>query len=244
MKIKGLTISNVNPADKEKIDTSKDLLKIYKKDENHKEGTFNKLRGVAIKFVEQPVDSPDAIEKVEEAKRMETEYFADCVTEDKIEPEIPDEKGFRPELSESINISTHQQDNMAPIKEAKVETEDGRKSNRGDLRVPDHLKKPRKVYVPTGNPRGRRPGQKNKKKNSNNDSKAENKHEEDDGFVSIKSTSGKTMRVKKKDLQFIMSSQPKKLTVNPTDVYDCLQCTEKLSKNYHGLITHFVPIKL
>ena len=41
--------------------------------------------------------------------------------------------------------------------------EDGRKNNGAHLRVPDHLKKPKKEYVPTGKPRGRRPGQKNKK---------------------------------------------------------------------------------
>ena len=31
------------------------------------------------------------------------------------------------------------------------------------LKVPDHLKVPKKVYVPTGNPRGRAKGTKNKK---------------------------------------------------------------------------------
>ena len=46
---------------------------------------------------------------------------------------------------------------MAPTKEDKEE-------KRGaHLRVPDHLKKPKNVYVPTGKPRGRAPGTKNKK---------------------------------------------------------------------------------
>ena len=40
--------------------------------------------------------------------------------------------------------------------------ENGRKKE-AQLMVPEHLKEPRKVYVPTGNPRGRKPGQKNKK---------------------------------------------------------------------------------
>ena len=44
---------------------------------------------------------------------------------------------------------------MAPIK---------KEEKRGaHLRVPDHLKKPKKVYVPTGKPTGRAKGQKNKK---------------------------------------------------------------------------------
>ena len=44
---------------------------------------------------------------------------------------------------------------MAPIK---------KEEKRGaHLRVPDHLKKPKKDYVPTGKPRGRAKGQKNKK---------------------------------------------------------------------------------
>jgi len=36
---------------------------------------------------------------------------------------------------------------------------DGRKNNGAHLSVPDELKKPKKVYVPTGKPRGRRKGQ-------------------------------------------------------------------------------------
>ena len=51
---------------------------------------------------------------------------------------------------------------MAPVKEdAPAKKEDGRKNNGAHLKVPDHLKKPKAVYVPTGNPRGRKPGQKN-----------------------------------------------------------------------------------
>lgn len=42
---------------------------------------------------------------------------------------------------------------MAPVEEKKVE-------KRGQhLKVPDHLKVPKKAYVPTGNPRGRKKGQ-------------------------------------------------------------------------------------
>ena len=53
---------------------------------------------------------------------------------------------------------------MAPTKEdATAKKEDGRKNNGAHLKVPDHLKKGRKAYVPTGKPRGRAPGQKNKK---------------------------------------------------------------------------------
>ena len=43
---------------------------------------------------------------------------------------------------------------------APVEKEEKRGAH---LRVPDHLKKPKKEYVPTGKPRGRAKGQKNKK---------------------------------------------------------------------------------
>ena len=51
---------------------------------------------------------------------------------------------------------------MAQTKGASAKKEDGRKNNAKNLpKVPDHLKKAE--YVPTGKPRGRRPGQKNKK---------------------------------------------------------------------------------
>ena len=49
---------------------------------------------------------------------------------------------------------------MAPTKKEEEKKEERRGAH---LRVPDHLKKPKKEYVPTGKPRGRRPGQKNKK---------------------------------------------------------------------------------
>ena len=49
---------------------------------------------------------------------------------------------------------------MAPTKQEEEKKKDGRGAH---LRVPDHLKKPKNEYVPTGKPRGRRPGQKNKK---------------------------------------------------------------------------------
>ena len=52
---------------------------------------------------------------------------------------------------------------MAKTEDASVKKEDGRKNNGAHLKVPDHLKKPKNEYVPTGKPRGRRPGQKNKK---------------------------------------------------------------------------------
>ena len=53
---------------------------------------------------------------------------------------------------------------MAPTKEdAVAKKEDGRKNNGAHLKVPDHLKKPKAVYVPTGKPRGRKAGQKSKK---------------------------------------------------------------------------------
>ena len=56
------------------------------------------------------------------------------------------------------------QTKMAKTEGGSVKKEDGRKNNAPTAnlpRVPDHLKKP--PYVPTGKPRGRRPGQKNKK---------------------------------------------------------------------------------
>ena len=47
---------------------------------------------------------------------------------------------------------------MAPVEEKPV-------SKQGHhLRVPDHLKVPKKVYVPTGRPRGRKKGEKYVKK--------------------------------------------------------------------------------
>ena len=49
---------------------------------------------------------------------------------------------------------------MAPIKEDAPAKEEKRGAH---LKVPDHLKKPKAVYVPTGKPRGRAKGQKNKK---------------------------------------------------------------------------------
>ena len=50
---------------------------------------------------------------------------------------------------------------MAPTKE---EGSDKKEEKRGaHLRVPDHLKKAKKEYVPTGKPRGRATGQKSKK---------------------------------------------------------------------------------
>ena len=53
---------------------------------------------------------------------------------------------------------------MAPVKEdAPAKKEDGRKNNGAHLKVPDHLKKPKNVFLPTGKPKGRKPGQKNKK---------------------------------------------------------------------------------
>jgi len=55
------------------------------------------------------------------------------------------------------------QTKMAKTEDASVKKEDGRKNNGAHLKVPDHLKKPKKEYVPTGKPRGRKPGQKNKK---------------------------------------------------------------------------------
>ena len=43
---------------------------------------------------------------------------------------------------------------MAPVKEdAAAKKEDGRKNNGAHLKVPDHLKKPKNAYVPTGKPR-------------------------------------------------------------------------------------------
>ena len=56
-------------------------------------------------------------------------------------------------------VRAKKDDSPAPVEEK----EDGRKNNGAHLRVPDHLKKPRNNRVPTGNPTGRRPGQKNKK---------------------------------------------------------------------------------
>ena len=49
---------------------------------------------------------------------------------------------------------------MAPTKNDTNPKEDKRGAH---LRLPDNLKKPQTVYVPTGKPRGRAPGQKNKK---------------------------------------------------------------------------------
>ena len=49
---------------------------------------------------------------------------------------------------------------MAPTKDDAPVKEEKRGQH---LRVPDHLKKPKKEYVPTGKPRGRAPGQKSKK---------------------------------------------------------------------------------
>ena len=89
---------------------------------------------------------------------------------------MPDTDSFLFKLLAKVDHSSEisKQVNMAPTKKNKVDEEekneevpaeekkeDGRKNNGAHLRVPDHLKKPRKE--PTGNPRGRRPGQKNKK---------------------------------------------------------------------------------
>ena len=92
-------------------------------------------------------------------------------------------------------------------------------------------------------------------KNDLKETKINNISISDEVFVSVTSTSGKTMRVKKKDLQSIMSSQtiPKLMTTKQSNNYDCVECEEKFtsesalsnhSKIYHGLFTHFVPIKL
>ena len=43
---------------------------------------------------------------------------------------------------------------------AEGKKEDGRKNNGAHFMVPDELKMTKKVYVPTGKPRGRPPGQK------------------------------------------------------------------------------------
>ena len=46
---------------------------------------------------------------------------------------------------------------------APTDKSDNEEKRGAHLRVPDHLKKTKEVYVPTGKPRGRAPGQKNKK---------------------------------------------------------------------------------
>ena len=73
-------------------------------------------------------------------------------------------------------------------------------------------------------------------------------------FVSVTSTSGKSMLVKKKDLQNIMSSKTlPKMPVSQANVFfQCVKCSDKFqsksaltnhSKVFHGLFTHFVTIK-
>jgi hypothetical protein len=52
---------------------------------------------------------------------------------------------------------------MAPIQKGEKRALKKEEKRGAHLRVPDHLKVPKKAYVPTGKPRGRAKGQKNTK---------------------------------------------------------------------------------
>ena len=78
----------------------------------------------------------------------------------------------------SIDKTTTLQKTMAPVDESQKVDKRG-----AHLKKADHEKVPKKEYVPTGNPRGRKKGQKNKKDNRGAHLRKENRNNPD--FVTV-----------------------------------------------------------